>query len=331
VSIALTVVGTPTAKEITFSWTNPAGTIGHQYLVDGKLVSNDNSPTKAKITFGIHDTAEHVYQVVAVGTLAAGTAQWPAVTPPPPSGWTVAKPGSTGVKVTTINNPANVGVNVYQAKATITDTIVNGGQDQAFLTQGGQGGGAGSLFERIQGNAVGGYSVAHNNKHFFYIKAANVTVLDAAATAATSPHQGDGGLSVRYGGFLGQRVTLDGFQLPLCGFADDETPGTVTFRQIATNGGDYWFDVDEAAKWVYSLIFDQVAKIDPGNSKFVSVNTSVFAAQITIMGGCTNNGTPVTQELAEELIHGYPSRLDMSNETRRTKLPAGCITVIEPV
>lgn len=82
--IALTIVGTPTAKEITFSWTNPTGTIGHQYLVDGKLVSNDNSATKEKITFGIHDTAEHSYEVVAVGTLASGSAQWPAVTPPPP-------------------------------------------------------------------------------------------------------------------------------------------------------------------------------------------------------------------------------------------------------
>ena len=94
-------------------------------------------------------------------------AQIGGTTPPPPSGWVVAAPGSTGQKVTTIDNPVGAGVNIYNGKATITDTVVNGGQDQAFLVQGGQSGGAGSTFERIQGNAVGGYSVSGNNKHFF--------------------------------------------------------------------------------------------------------------------------------------------------------------------
>lgn len=309
--IPLTIVGTPTAKEITFSWTNPAGTVGHQYLVDGKLVSNDNSATKEKITFGIPDTAEHTYEVVAAGALDSGSLQWPAVTPPPPDGWTVAAPGSTEppMKVTAINNPVGAAVNVYQAKATITDTIVNAGQDQAFLTQGGQGGAAGSLFERIQGNAVGGYSVSGNNKHFFYAKAANVTVLDAAATAATSPHQGDGGFSVRYAGFLAQRFTLDGFQLPLCIFADDEVKGQVIWRQgKVTNPKNtpVYLDVDEAAKMVYDVWVDQVDFSDWAGPIFVA-NPATFAGTLRITNCTKPGGKQITAADAATLVQHIPA------------------------
>lgn len=233
-----------------------------------------------------------------------------AVTPPPPppnGGWAVAPPAPPPAG-TVINNPVGVGVNVYQAKATIADTVVNGGQDQAFLTQGGQAGGAGSTFERIQGNAVGGYSVSGNNKHFFYVKAANVTVLDAAATAATSPHQGDGGFSVRYAGFLAQRFTLDGFQLPLCIFADDETPGTVIWRQgKVTNPKNtpVYLDCDEAAKMVYDVVCDEIDFSDWTGPVFVA-NPANFDGTLTI-SACTINGKPITAADAATLVQHIPA------------------------
>ena len=219
------------------------------------------------------------------------------------SSWVVAPPENP---VTTINNPVGAGVNVYQGRQTVTDTVVNGGQDQAFLTQGGQSGGAGSVFQRIQGNAVGGYSTSGNNKHFFYVKAANVTVLDASASAATSPHTGDGGLSVRYAGFLGQRFTLDGFQLPLCIFADDEVPGTVRWTQgKITNPRNtpVYLDCDEAAKMVYDVVVDQVDVVGASPSlKFCAVNPATFAGSVTI-SKCTFNGAPVTAQM----VQGVPA------------------------
>lgn len=233
-------------------------------------------------------------------------AQVGAVAPPPaPSGWVVAAPKSP---VTTINNPVGAGVNVYQKKSTVMDTIVNGGQDQAFLTQGGQSGGAGSTFQRIQGNAVGGYSVPSNNKHFFYVKAANVTVLDAAATAATSPHTGDGGLSVRYAGFLAQRFTLDGFQLPLCIFADDEVKGPVVWRQgRVTNPKNtpVYLDCDEAAKMVYDVLVDQVDFFDWASGPMF-VAAANFAGTLTI-NACTLEGKPITAADASRLVRGVPT------------------------
>lgn len=228
---------------------------------------------------------------------------------PPPAGWTVAAPGSTGIKVTTISNPAGAGVNIHTGKATVTDTIVNAGQDQAFLTQGGQSGGAGSLFKRIQGNAVGGYSTPGNNKHFFYVKSADVTVLDAAATAAVSPHQGDGGFSVRYAGFLAQRFTLDGFQLPLCIFADDETPGTVIWRQgKVTNPKNtpVYLDVDEAAKMRYDVWCDQIDFSDWAGPIFVA-NPATFAGTLRITNCTKPGGSLITAADAATLVQHIPA------------------------
>lgn len=304
--IALTVVS-ETATTLTVGWTPVVGAAGYEFLLDGTRVSNTWDATRATVKFGKPDAGEHTYSVIVLGKTDEGDLIWPPVTPPP-SGWTVAAPGSTGAKVTTINNPAGAGVNIYQAKATITDTIVNGGKDQAFLTQGGQAGGAGSTFERIQGNAVGGYSVPSNNKHFFYVKAANVTVLDAAATAATSPHQGDGGLSVRYAGFLAQRFTLDGFQLPLCIFADDETKGQIVWRQgKVTNPKNtpVYLDCDEAAKMVYDVVCDQIDFFSWTGPLFVA-NTANFAGTLTVTA-CTLDGKPITAAQAGTLVRGIPA------------------------
>lgn len=305
--IALTVVS-ETAKTLTLGWTPTPSAIGYEFYVDGRRVSNSWNGALGQVVFGKPDSGEHTYQVLAVGQLGEHTLQHPVVTPPPPDGWTVAAPGSTGQKVTTINDPAGAGVNIYQAKATISDTIVNAGQDQAFLTQGGQSGGAGSLFQRIQGNAVGGYSVSGNNKHFFYAKAANVTILDAAATAATTPHQGDGGFSVRYAGFLAQRFTLDGFQLPLCVFADDQVKGQVIWRQgKVTNPRNtpVYLDCDEAAKMVYDIVCDQIDFSDWMGPLFVA-NTANFAGTLTV-NACTLNGKPIVASQAGTLVRGIPA------------------------
>lgn len=219
--------------------------------------------------------------------------------PPPPNGWTIAAPGSTGVKVTEVDNPVRAAVNIYQAKATVTDTIVVAGQDQAFLVQGGQAGGAGSTLQRIQGNGVGGYSVAHNNKHFFYGKAANLTVLDALGTAATSPNRGDGGLTVRYAGFHGERFKLTGFQLPLCVFADDETPGLVLFKNgiVDVQPGQpvFYGSTDEAALLRYDIELDGIQATGPVGNPFWSFDVGTFEGNLTVHANCSYNGVPITK------------------------------------
>lgn len=77
-----------TATTITVGWANPAGTTGHEYLVDGLRVSNDWAPAKTSITFRKPDAGKHVYSVVALGLVAQGDLVWPSVVPPPdPSPW----------------------------------------------------------------------------------------------------------------------------------------------------------------------------------------------------------------------------------------------------
>lgn len=214
--------------------------------------------------------------------------------PVPPSGWAVAAPGSTGQKITTVTHPVGAGVNLHAASdpMTVADTIVVGGADQSFLVQPGA---PGRTFQRIQSvlAVADGKSVPGNNKHGFYVKAAGITVLDYAATAAP---QADGGLSVRYAGFLGQRVTLDGFQLPLCVFADDEHPGQVVWRQVRIlnpRSTPVYLDCDEAGKMVYDVVCDHVDVVGAGAGPFCSVNAANFAGTVTI-SGCTLNGRPVT-------------------------------------
>lgn len=219
--------------------------------------------------------------------------------PPPPSqGWVVAPPAPPPAG-TVIDNPVGAGVNIHVAKATVTDTVVNAGQDQAFLIQGGQAGGAGSTLQRIQGNAVGGYSSPGNNKHFLYCKAANVTVLDALASAALSPHRGDGGLSVRYAGFHAERFKLTGFQLPLCIFADDEKPGLVLFKNgiVDTQPGEavFYGSTDEAAKLVYDVELDNIQATGPVGVPFWSFDTGTFEGTLKVHATCTYNGVPITK------------------------------------
>lgn len=223
---------------------------------------------------------------------------------PPPSGWVVAAPGSTGKPIQNIEHPVGAGVNVYQASQPMAyaDIVVTGGTDNSFLVQPGA---PGRTFQRIQSILAveDGQSTPGDNKHAFYVKAANITVLDYAATAAP---QADGGLSVRYAGFLGQRVTLDNFQLPLCVFADDEVKGSVTWRQVAiTNPRNtpVYLDVDEAAKMVYDIVLDQVAVTGaPTGLKFLAANPATFAGTATI-SACTFNGQPVTTAM----VQGVPS------------------------
>lgn len=293
--IALTVLS-ETKAALTLGWTPVVGATGYVFLVDGERLSNTWDATRSSVKFAKPDAGGHVYEVVVLNTLQDGKLEWPAVTPPPapPSGWTVAAPGSTGQEVTTISHPAGAGVNAHSASDPMvySDIVVVGGADQSFLVQPGA---PGRTFQRIQSVLAvqDGKSVAGNNKHAFYVKAANITVLDYAATAAP---QADGGLSVRFAGFLGQRVTLDGFQLPLCVFADDEVKGTVTWRQIRVNGARggavCYLDCDEAARMVYDIVVDQVDGVAPG-AKFLAANPANFAGTVAITG-CTLNGNPVT-------------------------------------
>ncbi len=216
-------------------------------------------------------------------------------TPAPPAGWTVAPPVPP---VTTISNPAGVGVNLYNAAspAVVADTVVQGGGDSAFLVQPGA---PGQAIQRCQAlNVAAGNAVTYG-KHAVYAKAADLTVLDFTATA--SQYAGNG-LSVRYPGFLGQRCQLDGFPVTLAVFADDQTAGTVTWRQIRgkfTNVGVY-LDVDQAAKMVYDVILDQVDLTGPG-THFLDASAA-FAGTVTI-NACTLNGAKVTSAN----VHGVPA------------------------
>ena len=293
--IPLTVLA-ETKTTLTVGWTPLRNATGYEFLVDSVRVSNTFDPTRSSVKFGKPSSGEHIYSVVALGKLDEGDLTWPAVTPP--VGWVVAPPAPPPVG-TVITNPVGAGVNVYQAPAHIVDTVVNGGQDQAFLVQGGQGGGAGSTFERIQGNLVGGYSVPHNNKHFFYVKGANVTALDASATAALSPNRGDGGFSVRYAGFRAERFKLIGFQLPLCIFADDLVKGPVLFKDgiVDVQPGQpvFYGSTDEAATLNYDVELDNVAATGPDGNPFWNFDTGTFLGTLKVHATCTYNGVPITK------------------------------------
>jgi len=234
------------------------------------------SSTVAKATkdYGAAATA-------AIHALAGGPAQ------PPAGSWQVAPPQPP---VTTITNPAGVGVNLYNTASPklVTDTVVIGGADSAFLVQPGA---PGRTIQRCQATNVAAQKNVAYGCHAIYAKAQGLTVLDFSATA--SKYAGNG-LSVRYGGFLGQRCELDGFPIPLAVFADDETAGVVQWMQISgafTNVG-VWLDCDEASKMVYSIMLDRVDLTGPGNV-FLNANAKVFAGTVTI-SACTLNGKPVT-------------------------------------
>jgi hypothetical protein len=234
-----------------------------------------SSPTVAKATkdYGAAATA-------AIHALAGGPAT------PPAGSWQVAPPQDP---VTTIVNPAGVGVNLYNASSPklVTDTVIHGGGDSAFLIQPGA---PGRTLQRCEAYDVALGNAVTYGKHAIYAKAANLTVLDFYATASKYAANG---LSVRYPGFLGQRCQLDGFPIPLAVFADDQTAGTVTWRQIRgafTNVG-VWLDVDEAAKMVYDVTLDRVDLTGPG-TKFLNASAA-FASTVQIRA-CTLNGKPVT-------------------------------------
>lgn len=212
-------------------------------------------------------------------------AQIGAPTPPPP-GWVVAPPQPP---VTTISNPAGVGVNLYNSSSprVVEDTVVQGGGDSAYLIQPGA---PNRTIQRCQAlNVAAGNAVTYG-KHAVYAKAPGVLVEDFTATAS---RYAANGLSVRFGGFLGQRCQLDGFPIPLAIFADDTTPNLVTWFDIAgafTDTG-IWLDCDEAPKMVYTVVAENVALT--GNGKFLAANTANFAGRVSI-SSCTLNGKPVT-------------------------------------
>ena len=233
------------------------------------------SPTVAKATKDYGNAA-----TAAIHALAGGPAQ------PPAGSWQIIPPLPP---VTTITNPPGLGVNLHAAgdPKIVTDTVVIGGGDSAYEVQPGA---PGRTLQRCQATNVAAGNAVSYGKHAVYGKAANLTVLDFYATGSKYAANG---LSVRYGGFLGQRCQLDGFPIPLAVFADDETHGLVTWRQIRgifTTVG-VWLDVDEAAKMVYDVTCDRVDMVGPGN---VFLNASAaFAGSVTI-AGCTLNGKPVT-------------------------------------
>lgn len=248
------------------------------------------SPTVAKATkdYGAAATA-------AIHALAGGPAQ------PPAGSWQVAPPQPP---VTSITNPPALGVNLHTASdpKIVSDTLIVGGADSAFEIQPGA---PGRTLQRCQATNVAAQKNVAYGCHAVYAKAKNLTVLDFYATAS---QYASNGLSVRFGGFLGQRCQLDGFPIPLAVFADDETPGTVTWRQIrgAFTTVGVWLDVDEASKMVYDIVCDRVDMTGPGN---VFLNASDHFAGTVTISGCTLNGRPVT---AANVTHVPASALHIS-------------------
>lgn len=214
---------------------------------------------------------------------------------PPPSGWVVAPPQPP---VTTISNPAGVGVNLYNSSSpmVVQDTVVVDGGDSAYLIQPGA---PGRTLQRCQAANVAAGNAVTYGKHAVYAKAPNVTVEDFYATASKYAANG---LSVRFGGFHGERCQLDGFPIPLAIFADDVTPSTVQWIDVrgAFTDTGVWLDCDEAARMVYTVGLSNVALTGPG--KFLAANTANFAGRVSI-SGCTLNGKPVTS--AD--VQGVPS------------------------
>lgn len=246
--------------------------------------------------------------------------------PPPPSGWVVAAPGSTGQDKRTLSHPVGAAVNLHSASdpMQVSDTVVVGGTDQAFLIQPGAPGRTLLRCEADQANADG-QSVDHDHLHALYAKAPGITVLDFKATGS---RQSSNGFSCRYPGFLGQRFSLAGFPEPLGVFADDETAGSIIWRQGLIDGGENaWISVDEAAKCVYEIILGQIVWTN-GPSKLIAVDSSTFQGKIVIEAGVVLNGKPVTASSVEEFVHAYPSRDDMEKETRRAKLPKGAVVFV---
>lgn len=304
--IQLTVLA-ETAKTLTVGWTPITGSLGYEYLVDGKRVANTWDPAVRQAKFGKPDAKPHVYSVRALAQLDEGSLQWPAVTPPPPNGWTIAVPQKP---IRTITNPPGYAINLDAASnpMIIEDTIVQGGGNTAYLIQPGA---RGRTIRRCQAFdvAAGGANIDYG-MHAVYAKAQNLTVEDFTATGSKLAADG---LSVRFGGFLGQRCQLDGFAFALAVFGDDLTPGTVTWKQIrgANTNKDtgIWLDVNLATKMVYDIFCDDVQLTGPGGW-FLRANASVFAGSVTIRNGCGWNGMP---------IHGNPSLV--------ANVPAGKLTI----
>ena len=197
----------------------------------------------------------------------------------------------------TITNPSGIGVNITQANSQIHDYIVQGGGDSAFICEPGS---DGTVIQRCQAFNVAAGNAVTWGKHAVYAKAKNLTVQDF--TASGSQYAADG-LSVRYSGFLGQRCQLDGFDFALAVFADDPT-GPVTWRQIRGSSLNtqtaIWLDVQDSPTNGYDYTIDDVQLTGPG-PLFLRANAAVFRGTVTIQGGCTYNGKPVTAQMIQNV------------------------------
>lgn len=86
VNVSYTVTGT----NIVLTWQAVTGTVGYEFLLDGKRVSNSWNGALTTVTFAIpQDGAQHVYQVVALkvgdqGSVTYQVGQAPPPPPPPP-------------------------------------------------------------------------------------------------------------------------------------------------------------------------------------------------------------------------------------------------------
>lgn len=284
------IVVSESARELVVSWAPVPNATGYVFYVDGKRVSNTWDPTIKQIVFGKPDAGEHTYEVVALTMLDLGSLQWPAAAPPPPTdGWVVAPPKPPAY---TITNPAGLGVNLHASSdpMTVHDTIVQGGGDSAFEIQPGA---PNRTIQRCQAlNVAAGNKVSYG-KHAVYAKALGITVEDFAATAS---QYAANGLSVRYGGFLGQRCQLVGFPIPLAVFNDDPTPGVITWFQIRGTFGTVgaWLDVDEAPTMCHQVVLRQVDLT--GASWFLNAKAAKLDKLASVLiDSCTLNGKPVTK------------------------------------
>lgn len=99
--ITLTVVS-ETATTITVGWTPVVGAAGYEFLVDGTRVSNTWDATRSSVKFGKPYPGEHTYSVVVLGKTDEGDLVWPAVTPPPPTGFAALPVGPFAVKTSPV-------------------------------------------------------------------------------------------------------------------------------------------------------------------------------------------------------------------------------------
>lgn len=224
----------------------------------------------------------------------------PPVPPPPPAGWSIAPP----VNPTVVMNAHGWVVNDTTPGAHIHDYVIHGTGDSAIICEPGKSDGA--LVERIQAYDVAKLNTVTFGKHLLYADGRNITAQDITGTGSAYSASG---MSMRYPGFLGQRLQLDGFELFAELFQEVDEAGTFTLAHGA--GATYnadcgiFLSVNRAKAMTLAGTITDIHLTGVPSARWFLRADSSYAAPSMRIAGCSWNGKPITPAL----VSGVPSGL----------------------